>query len=156
MALRSRRINIQYKTPCVWFCNTFTSFLYIFEKKKHSCVIYFIPLNFDNLVQILVWLQRLDINQKVGGSTLGSSKQLFHFDSLISLHSDIPALSSQKNELKTVRSISLFQCFYVYDKKQESKVLGNFMNVIDSFLNSVIGQVHYNAQWLILVLEPAL
>jgi hypothetical protein len=57
------------------------------------------------------------VNQKVGGSNPGFSKLLFHFDSLISSHSDIPgsnsALSSPKMSSKTVRSISFFQCFYV-------------------------------------------
>ena len=53
----------------------------------------------------MVIMFRSIVDQKVGGSNPGSSKLLFHFNSLISSHSGSnSALSSPKNELKTIHS----------------------------------------------------
>ena len=82
-------------------------------------MIRFINQNVSNIQPrgwVAQWLQRLGLDQKIGGSNPESSKFIFHFYSLISSHSGEFSSFQSKKELKNCSFnfiISMFLCMYL-------------------------------------------
>ena len=92
------------------------------------------------------WLQRLGLDQMIGGSNPETSKFLFHFYSLISSHLDeFSSFQSKKRAQKLFVQFHYFNVFMyvsiIYDKKQESKVLGYLSRLSFNFWT---GWLHFN------------